>query len=102
MDGFYLVPRVMVYVIKCKFMLWQTTHLWIPWATEYVIHRAILIGSRKNCEVIIIIIINYIYIALNTNKFLSALQKKYMLTYIYFNLTTIYFTTIDKWEYGHK
>ena len=48
------------------------------------------------------IIINYFYIALNTNKFLSALQKKYMLTYIYFNLTTIYFTTIDKWEYGHK
>ena len=42
-----------------------------------------------------IIIINYIYIALNTNTFLSALQKKYMLTYIYFNLTTIYFTTID-------
>ena len=50
----------------------------------------------------LIIIINYIYIALNTNTFLSALQKKYMLTYIYFNLTTIYFTKIDNWEYGHK
>ena len=25
---FLLGTRVMVYVIKCKFMLWQTTHLW--------------------------------------------------------------------------
>ena len=55
-----------------------------------------IILTALSTLIIIIIIINYIYIALNTNKFLSALQKKNMLTYIYFNLTTIHFTTIDK------